>query len=310
MEILNPITTHNNDIIRYSIEDINRIETEIDTILDQDTITKLLEIKKNNKSFKHLKPVKLKYSMITKTAETWKQNKKDKNREEEHFIDNIHLNLNKLSGKLYKTISNKIIDTLHEYGLEKARKIILDLIFNKSISEKQFANLYCKLCLQLIDLYDNSFKADILEKSDAYYSENVKSVFIKKENVSYDEFCDNNKLKKKLIGIFIFVAYLYINDIISSEIILKYIDSLFTSIYTSKEYDLEIYCVCELIPIIGKKLEQDLSQDDFDEDFNTIIVDKLRIITEDRKKYKAKYRFLILNVLDLQKNNWVHKKKK
>tara|TARA_B110000208_G_scaffold47182_1_gene62566 strand:- start:129 stop:1058 length:930 start_codon:yes stop_codon:yes gene_type:complete len=309
MEIVNPITAHLNDIIRYSIEDINKIETEIDTILDQDIINKLLEIKKNNKSFTHLKPVKLKYSMITKTAETWKQNKKDKNREEEHFIDNIHLNLNKLSGKLYTTISNKIIVTLREYGLEKARKIILDLIFNKSITEKQFANLYCKLCLQLIELYDSSFKTDILEKSDTYYSEHVKTVFIKKENITYDEFCDNNKLKKNIIGIFIFVAYLYINDIISSEIILKYIDSLFTSIYNSKEYDVEIYCICELIPIVGKKIEQDLSQDDFSEDFNTLIVDKLRIITQDKKKYKSKYRFLILNVLDLQKTNWVHKKK-
>jgi len=60
---------------------------------------------------------------------------------------------------------------------------------------------------------------------------------------------------------------------------------------------------------VGKKIEQDLSQDDFSEDFNTLIVDKLRIITQDKKKYKSKYRFLILNVLDLQKTNWVHKKK-
>ena len=308
MEILNPITLSHKNIIRYTIEEINEIETQIDTILDQEIIDKLIEIKKNNKSFKHVKQVKLKYSMITKTAEKWKEHKQDKNREEENFIDNVHLNLNKLTEKLYDTISTKIINTLKEYGLEKSRTIILDLIFNKSITEKQFAHVYCKLCLQLIELYDEQFKEDILIQSDTYYSEHVKKVFIIKEKVSYDEFCDNNKLKKKLIGIFIFVAHLYLQDIISNEIILKYIESLFTSIYNSKEYEVEIYCICELVPIVGKKLEQDLLKDDFGEDFNTIIIDKLIKITQDKQTYKAKYRFLVLNVLDLYKKKWISTK--
>jgi len=308
MEILNPITLSHKNIIRYTIEEINEIETQIDTILDQEIIDKLIEIKKNNKSFKHVKQVKLKYSMITKTAEKWKEHKQDKNREEENFIDNVHLNLNKLTEKLYDTISTKIINTLEEYGLEKSRTIILDLIFNKSITEKQFAHVYCKLCLQLIELYDEQFKEDILIQSDTYYSEHVKKVFIIKEKVSYDEFCDNNKLKKKLIGIFIFVAHLYLQDIISNEIILKYIESLFTSIYNSKEYEVEIYCICELVPIVGKKLEQDLLKDDFGEDFNTIIIDKLIKITQDKQTYKAKYRFLVLNVLDLYKKKWISTK--
>ena len=308
MEILNPITLSHKNIIRYTIEEINEIETQIDTILDQEIIDKLIEIKKNNKSFKHVKQVKLKYSMITKTAEKWKEHKQDKNREEENFIDNVHLNLNKLTEKLYDTISTKIITTLEEYGLEKSRTIILDLIFNKSITEKQFAHVYCKLCLQLIELYDEQFKEDILIQSDTYYSEHVKKVFIIKEKVSYDEFCDNNKLKKKLIGIFIFVAHLYLQDIISNEIILKYIESLFTSIYNSKEYEVEIYCICELVPIVGKKLEQDLLKDDFGEDFNTIIIDKLIKITQDKQTYKAKYRFLVLNVLDLYKKKWISTK--
>ena len=308
MEILNPITLSNTNIIRYTIHEINEIEKNIDTILEKDTLDKLLKKKKNNKSFSHNKPVKLKYNMITKTAEKWKQNKQDKNRDEEHFIEKIHLNLNKLSGKLYEIISNKIIKTIHEYGLDKSRVIILDLIFNKSISEKQFANLYCTLCLQLIELYDNNFKEDILQKSDNYYSEHVKKVFVSTEKISYDEFCDNNKLKKKLIGIFIFVAHLYVQNIISKEIIIKYIDSLFTSIYSSKEYDVEIYCICELLPIVCKKLEKDLLEDVFGEDFNTTIIDKLTEITQDKKKYKAKYRFLILNVLDLHKQNWISNK--
>lgn len=307
---LDPLHQSNISVIKYSIEEINEIESKIDTILDNDIIEKLLEIKKNNKFLKKTNPVKLKYSTIIQTAQKWKESKNDSNREEEHFIESINLNLNKLTNKLYDTISTKIVNTIKEYGLDKARNIILDLIFNKSISEKQFADIYCKLCLQLIELYDNNFKISILEKSDSFYITNVQNIFIKQADTSYDDFCDNNKLKKKLIGIFIFMGYLYIHDIISKEIIIKYIESLFSSIYNSKEYEVEIYCICELIPIIGKKLEKDLLKDDFEDSFDVVILNKLNKIKDDKQKYKAKHRFLILNVIDLKKNNWMEPKRR
>ena len=46
MEIINPIQLPIKNVIRYSIEEINEIENKIDIILDNDIITKLLEIKK------------------------------------------------------------------------------------------------------------------------------------------------------------------------------------------------------------------------------------------------------------------------
>ena len=291
-----------NNIIRYTIEEIDAIESTIDAVLDQEIIDKLLEIKKNNKFLKKSHPVRLKYSMITQTANKWKENKLNNDLEEDHFKENINLNLNKLSGRLYDNISQKIITSVQEYGLETSKDIILDLIFNKAINEKQYACLYCKLCIQLIKLYGEEFKTNILFESEQFYHTNIKNISETQTHENYDEFCDNNKLKKKVVGIYIFMAYLYTNSIISCEILLKYITSLFETIYSEKEHETNILCLCELITIAGEKLENNLK--DSEDTFKTIIIDKLLNIKNDRKMFKPKLRFLVMNVVDLYTNKW------
>ena len=294
------------EIIRYTIDYINTIESSIDTILDQDSIDKLLEIKKNNKFLKKTNPVRLKYSMITKAANKWKEDKLNKDLAGDHFKENINLNLNKLSIKMYDNISEKIIKTIQDYGLEKSKDTILDLIFTKSISEKQYASLYCKLCIQLIKLYGEEFKITILSKSEQFYNENIKIISETQDQENYDKFCDNNKLKKQVVGIYIFMAYLYTNNIISYPILLKYINSLYETIYKEKEHETNILCLCELITVAGKYLEEHFNHNvnDNTDTFETIILDKLLTIKNDRKTFKPKLRFLIMNVIDLHKKKW------
>jgi hypothetical protein len=291
------------EIIRYDIDLINKIESNIDTILNKVTINKLLEIKKNNKFLKNTHAVRLKYSMVTSTANKWKEDKLNKDRPEDTFKESINLYLNKLSKKLYDNISDKIINTIKEYGLLQSKQIILDEIFNKSINEKNYACLYCRLCIQLIELYGNDFKTDILNKAEEFYNNNIKSINENQTQDNYNEFCDNNKLKTQVIGIYIFMAYLYTNNIISNEVILKYINSLFNTIYADKEKETNIACLCELITVSGKYLQKKFNNDTNDDiNFNTVIMNRLNKITQDRKTFKPKLRFLIMNVIDLYKD--------
>jgi len=287
------------EIIRYDIDLINKIESNIDTILDKDTINKLLEIKKNNKFLKNTHAVRLKYSMITSTANKWKEDKFNKDRPEDTFKESINLYLNKLSKKMYDNISNKIINNITEYGLLPSKHIILDIIFNKSINERNYACLYCKLCIQLIDLYGNDFKKDILHKAEDFYNSNIKNINENQTQDNYSEFCDNNKLKTQVIGIYIFMAYLYTNNIISNEVILKYINSLFTTIYIDEDKETNISCLCELITVAGKYLQKKLDNGDIH--FEDVIINRLKKISKDRKTFKPKIRFLIMNVIDLYK---------
>jgi len=296
------------DILRYAIDYINEIESNIDTILDQDSIDKLLEIKKNNKFLKKTRAVRLKYSMITSAANKWKEDKLNIDLAEDHFKESINLNLNKLSNKLYDNISNKIITTIKEYGLEESKLIILDIIFTKSISEKQYASLYCKLCIELIKLYGEEFKTTILGKSEQFYQENINNISETQDQENYDKFCDNNKLKKQVVGIYIFMAYLYTNTIISYSILLKYINSLFETIYKEKEHETNILCLCELISIAGKYLEKHLRETEHNDTFETVILERLIKIYQDRKTFKPKLRFLVMNVIDLHANKWINHK--
>ena len=287
------------EIIRYDIDLINKIESNIDTILDKDAINKLLEIKKNNKFLKNTHAVRLKYSMITSTANKWKEDKFNKDRPEDTFKESINLYLNKLSKKMYDNISNKIINNITEYGLLPSKHIILDIIFNKSINERNYACLYCKLCIQLIDLYGNDFKKDILHKAEDFYNSNIKNINENQTQDNYSEFCDNNKLKTQVIGIYIFMAYLYTNNIISNEVILKYINSLFTTIYIDEDKETNISCLCELITVAGKYLQKKLDNGEIH--FEDVIINRLKKISKDRKTFKPKIRFLIMNVIDLYK---------
>ena len=287
------------EIIRYDIDLINKIESNIDTILDKDTINKLLEIKKNNKFLKNTHAVRLKYSMITSTANKWKEDKFNKDRPEDTFKESINLYLNKLSKKMYDNISNKIINNITEYGLLPSKHIILDIIINKSINERNYACLYCKLCIQLIDLYGNDFKKDILHKAEDFYNSNIKNINENQTQDNYSEFCDNNKLKTQVIGIYIFMAYLYTNNIISNEVILKYINSLFTTIYIDEDKETNISCLCELITVAGKYLQKKLDNGEIH--FEDVIINRLKKISKDRKTFKPKIRFLIMNVIDLYK---------
>ena len=242
--------------------------------------------------------------MVTETANKWKEAKLDKDRTDDHFKDSIHLNLNKLSIKFYDSIVEKILASIYEYGLDKSKDVMLDIIFKKSINEKQYANLYCKLCIKLIEVYGEEFKTNILNKSESFYNDNIKNICSQSINISYDAFCDNNKLKSKVIGIYIFMAYLYTNDIISTVIILKYINSLFDMIYNREDHETDVLCLCELITIIGKYLESNLKDMGGSDTFETEILKRLIMIKGDRKMFKPKLRFLVMNVIDLHTKKW------
>ena len=95
------------------------------------------------------------------------------------------------------------------------------------------------------------------------------------------------------------MAYLYTNNIISNEVILKYINSLFTTIYIDEDKETNISCLCELITVAGKYLQKKLDNGEIH--FEDVIINRLKKISKDRKTFKPKIRFLIMNVIDLYK---------
>ena len=177
---------------------------------------------------------------------------------------------------------------------------ILDIIFNKSITQHTYAHLYSKLLVTLISILGDDFKIDLLNKIKSFYKNNIEKEF---SESSYDEICSGNKNKYKLLGNFIFMGELYINNIIDKVVILHYLEILFNCSFNSKDIDnLDRYIesLLNLIKTIGLKLENEIK-----EEFIGLVIDKLKTITSNKDRFKSRLRFLVMDIIDLHKSKWI-----
>lgn len=293
-----------NSFISYSPEEIRLIGKNIVEILNDDILKVLSEIKENNLFIRRKSPVKLKYSLPESVANTWRKEKEIGNQLSgiELFNEKLNSNLNKISNSNYAIIQSNILDLLKENNEKQYQDSCLNILFQKSINESNFGILYSRLCEGIISIYGEEFRKTIKDKCDIFYNENIVKVFIKHDDISYDELCRINKEKSKLIGSFVFMGGLYINSIIEYDFIIKYFNILIDALSDDnnlEHYEKYIECLVNFMSNIGQKMERELG-----ENFQLIILDKILEIKNNRSKFKPRSRFLLMDMLDLQKNNW------
>ena len=295
----------NSVIITYSSETIRAIGENITATLDPEIIKNLLEIKINNRFIRKRSPIKLRYSMGKSAADTWRKEKEEEDiSKEDQFQEALNSNLNKLSEGNYALISEKILEVIkNNLDDDKYKTMVLEIILNKSISEQSFSTLYAKLIKDIIEIYGEEFQKSILKKTEDFYENNIIKTFTyDQSNISYDEMCKINKQKKHLIGSFTFIGCLYKHEIVGSDLVLKYFNTLQESTITnSSSNDIEKYieCLTTLVSTIGGKMEEEEP-----EEFNEKIINPLEQISKDKTKFKPRSRFMVLDLFDLRKRNW------
>lgn len=290
-------------IVRYDIDFICNLCKQITTKLDDATMKKLMEIKINNRFITESNPVVLKYIMQKETANVWR-NEKENNTQDAVTLFNETLNssLNKITDANFGDIQANILESIDKLGLINSvyKESILDIIFNKSITQHTYAHLYSKLLVTLISILGDDFKIDLLNKIKSFYKNNIEKEF---SESSYDEICSGNKNKYKLLGNFIFMGELYINNVIDKLVILQYLEILFNCSFNSKDIenvDRYIESLLNLIKTIGLKLE-----DEIGEEFIVLVIDKLKTITANKDRFKSRLRFLVMDIIDLHKSKWI-----
>jgi translation initiation factor 4G len=198
--------------------------------------------------------------------------------------------LNKLSRDNFESLSKKMVSIDIDNQDLVAR--IIKLVFNKVVDEPHFSEIYADLCKSLADKeYCGgaiSFKREILTQCQNEF-ESKKS----------------DTKKRKSLGNMRFIGELYIKDIVSMTIVLQCINMLFHGIEntTEKERGIHIECLCKLMTTIGEKI---------DNPNNKIKIDGCFEILQsiyDNKKNEFRYRFMVLDLIDLRKNSWVSRKK-
>tara|TARA_B110000977_G_scaffold132284_1_gene168451 strand:+ start:896 stop:1774 length:879 start_codon:yes stop_codon:yes gene_type:complete len=285
-------------IITYSFKDIENISQNFTAELDPDIIEKLVIIKRNSVFFKHTTPISIKYSVSNSSWRLDNSVVEDVEYNLQLFENKITSNLNKLTTRNYKIIKTeilKIIDNIK--GLDIDMTVFIDIIFDKGAEEHIYSNIYSKLLAEVIEKSSNLEELEdyVLNKSEQFYNNNL-SFNISELNAddSLNDICDINKSKKLILGSIIFISNLFNYNLLSYNWVKKYYLGLvgMTSNIDMNLTGMYIDTLCAIISTCGKNLER-ASRDDFHQNFLGI----LKEFSNDKKRFKSKYRFKIKDTL-------------
>uniref|UniRef100_A0A672ZQP1 Eukaryotic translation initiation factor 4 gamma 1 n=1 Tax=Sphaeramia orbicularis TaxID=375764 RepID=A0A672ZQP1_9TELE len=268
---------------------------------------------------------------LNKAEKAWKPSMKKANRnrasEETEENDAEHLKtqdlfkrvrsiLNKLTPQkfqqLMKQVTELTIDT------EERLKGVIDLTFEKAISEPDFSVAYANMCRCLMGLRvpttdkpgtTVNFRKLLLNRCQKEFEKDKDDdeIFEKKqkelEAASGEEEKQRlteeleeakDKARRRSLGNIKFIGELFklkmLTEVIMHDCIVKLL----------KNHDEEsLECLCRLLSTIGKDLDFEKAKPRMDQYFNQME----KIIKE--RKTTSRIRFMLQDVLDLRRNNWV-----
>ena len=187
-------------------------------------------------------------------------------------IDNIRVNLNKMSDKNYVDMRNKIIDTLEnlfEHNITddemgRVSSIIFDIASTNRFYSKMYADLYSELSMKY-DTMRNTFENNFKKFVDLF---NIIEYVDPK--VNYDKFCEINKSNEKRKSLASFYLNLMNNGIIDKNQIMLITRNLLEQIYRYISLDDKKNEVDELTETVAILYKKDIYEDDDGDDYDQI----------------------------------------
>jgi translation initiation factor 4G len=220
---------------------------------------------------------------LIKSENAWKKGKNGD--ENELIIANVKSILNKLSKDNFDKLSTRLFN-IELDSVELVQGVILT-IFDKAINEPHFGEVYAEMCLKLESkTYCNgsiNFKREILTQCQTEFEKEI-------------------KIMRRSLGNIKFIGELFKQKLINNNVITKCINTLLSNINANDNKNENIECLCKLITTVGKISDNN----------NRIKMDKyfeiLTVISNDQSN-DFRHRFMIKDVIDLRKNNWVSRRK-
>ena len=242
--------------------------------------------------------------------------------------------LNMLTVENYKTISSEIYEIISENAENQAT--FLDILFNKTIKEKLFINLYAKLCKDFdkklsqrnISKTDDENKILIPKRSTSIMRkeliEKYRQIFtieLNEKIMSYfkdrDPIERSIKIKELVLGNANFVAELINIQLLPKKMIFQYVDDLLFG-FNEEKVDISLKMIYleaivllldkfgTLLKIKDNKLKEE-DKKSFYEKLN-IYIKKLGKIIEKEKNIVQYIKYKIINLKERSKNNWEQSK--
>ncbi|XP_054889800.1 eukaryotic translation initiation factor 4 gamma 1a isoform X2 [Poeciliopsis prolifica] len=264
---------------------------------------------------------------LNKAANAWKpstikpeeSNSKEADTEQaktQEVFKRLRSILNKLTPQKFQELMKQVMEL--KIDTEERLKGTIDLVFEKAISEPNFSVAYANMCRCLIGLKvpipdkpgnfvnfrklllnrcQKEFEKD--QDDDEIFEKKQKEMEASKNDeererlrVELEEARD--KARRRSLGNIKFIGELFKLKMLTEAIMHDCVVKLL------KNHDEEsLECLCRLLSTIGKDLDFEKAKPRMDQYFNQM--DK--IIKE--RKTSSRIRFMLQDVLDLRKNNWV-----
>jgi hypothetical protein len=301
-------------MIHYSYDFIENLANNFSATLDEDVANRLMEIKKGNKFIRRKSPLRMKYKIHESVAQNWRKDREDKAQLtlEEKFNLEIQSSLNKLTSKNYTTIFDKIIslceELLDENNMDEYEVKLVNMVFDKALTDKTFSYLYAQLLNNMNDNYFKNIGILCNKYSDRFYESSVETRMNELSIEMSDEEVRNIfSSKNQLSGGYIFMANLFIFNLLSYDSILKYYKGIIKYFEISPiEYcDIYLDIIENLLKTAGYQLqEKSNSKDQFYNDFMSELYKLQGVKSDENPKMSNKNRFKIMDITDLYKRNW------
>jgi len=224
-------------------------------------------------------------------------------------IDNIRLQLNKISDKNYSDISNKIFDSVNKLinenisteEMSKLSVIIFDLASNNRFYSKIYADLYSEL-LSKYEGIKETFETNLKN-----FTELFSNIEYFDSNVDYDKFCDNNKKNEKRRSLAAFYLNLMHNNVISKVQIMSITRTLVSQFYSFISIENKKNEVDELTENIAILYKKEIYADDEGNDYEQIdgytineIIQKISLSkVKDYKSLTNKSLFKFMDLIEM-----------
>ncbi|KAJ6638926.1 Eukaryotic translation initiation factor 4 gamma 3, partial [Pseudolycoriella hygida] len=265
---------------------------------------------------------------LNETENAWKPSFISKDANDTASNDVLYKRVRGILNKLTPEKFDTLLEQIKSFNIDTAERLngVIELVFEKAIDEPNFSVAYAQLCHKLsekcfvvdADAKQAKFKKTLITKcqnefqnhvivEEAKVAEKLQPFIQKIEETTdpdrkaecqanYEE--EERKLRRRSVGTVRFIGELFKMGMLTSNIMMNCVSSLL-----DRNSEDKLECLCKLLTTIGAKLEDKKNAASLAEYFK-----QMREIVEKKNqntKISSRVRFMIQDVIDLRKNNWV-----
>jgi hypothetical protein len=238
-----------------------------------------------------------------------KQKRPTKKKEDvDLFFGKMRSLLNKLTVEKFDQLAEKMVNLFKSIDSQESLQASIELVHNKALTEPHFSAMYSDLCKRLSDncpaLGDgkSTFRSVLLNQCQIVFEEKIPVEVDEEQSI---------KMRRRIIGNVVFIGELFKIKLFPEKIIQRCMSMLLDKIAGVAEgaqqladAELAVQQLCKLLVTVEGRLDKTPQQKKIMDEYWTKIEQASK-----NKLLASRLRFMIKDVVEQRKNNWVPRRK-